>query len=252
MLMRKAALAGVYDLGRGRRGPGRTQDQHAASMVGRLRRRGDRQTRRDVHRRRRQVGADLDRRPHRQHARQAARRRRRRQRAARRAAQGPGNRRMERDRHDRQSRRARHGRRLGQGRRSRAAAGDEADRRLGRGADEHPPHQLALGLDRGDGEGGHQGSAEELGRVQRRLRQGGRRRHHLRSPFQRRLDRRDRVRSRRLRARHRPVPQGLRRGRHRRDALGRNGQGVRAVPPDDRPNIWIPASQAATTTPRPL
>ncbi len=64
----------------------------------RQRRRGDRQARRDVHRRGRQVGADLDRRSHRQHAGQAARRRRRRQRAARRAAQGPGNRRVERHR----------------------------------------------------------------------------------------------------------------------------------------------------------
>ena len=35
--------------------------------------------------------------------------------------------------------------RLGQGRRARASAGDEAGRPLGRGADEHPPHQLALG-----------------------------------------------------------------------------------------------------------
>ncbi len=133
--------------GDGRRGLCRTQDQHAASMVGRLRRGGDRQARRDVHGRGRQVGADLDRRPHRQHARQAARRRRRRQRAAGRAAQGSGNRRMERDRHDRQPRRARQGGRLGQGRRARTAARDEADRRLGRGADEHPPHQLAVGLD---------------------------------------------------------------------------------------------------------
>ena len=151
-----------------------------------LRRGGDRQARRDVHRRRRQVGADLDRRPHRQHARQAARRRRRRQRAARRPAQGPGNRRVERDRQDRQSRRPRHEGRLGQGRRARTAAGDEADRRLGRGADEHPSHQLDLGLDQGDGAGRHQGAAEDLGRVQRRLRQGGRRPSHLPRPFQRR------------------------------------------------------------------
>ena len=66
------------------------------------------------------------------------------------------------------------GGRLGQGRRARTLAGDEADRPLGRGADEYPPHQLDLGLDQGDGAGGHQGTAQDLGRIQRRLRQGGR------------------------------------------------------------------------------
>ena len=34
---------------------------------------------------------------------------------------------------------------LGQGRRARAPAGDEAEGQLGRRADEHPPHQLAVG-----------------------------------------------------------------------------------------------------------
>ena len=100
-------------------------------------------------------------------------------------------------------------------------------RPLGRRADEHPPHQLDLGLDQGDGAGRHQGVAEDLGRVQRRLRQGGRRQAHLPRAFQPGLDRRDDVRGRRLRAEHRPVPQGLRRGRHRGDALARHGQGVR-------------------------
>ena len=74
----------------------------------------------------------------------------------------------------------------------RAAAGDEADRPLGRGADEHPSHQLDLGFDQGDGEGGHHVAAEDLGRVQRRLRQGGRRQDHLPRAFQPGLDRRDR------------------------------------------------------------
>ena len=193
-----------------------------------LRRGGDRQARRDVHRRRRQMGTDLDRRPYRQHAGEIARRRRRRQRAARRAAQGSGNRRVERDRHDRQPRRPRQQGRLGQGRRARAPAGDEAERPLGRRADEHPPHQLDLGLDQGDGAGGNQGVAEDLGRIQRRLRQGGRGPSHLPRPFQSGLDRRDDVRGGRLRAEHRPVPQGLRRGRHQGDALARHGQGVRS------------------------
>ena len=139
---------------------------------------------------------------------------------------------MERDRHDRQSRRPRQQGGLGQGRRARALAGDEADRPLGRRADEHPSHQLDLGLDQGDGAGGHQGAAEDLGRIQRRLRQGGRREAHLPRPFQPGLDRRDDVRSGRLRPEHRSLPQGLRRRRHQGDALARNGQGVRADAPD--------------------
>ena len=44
------------------------------------------------------------------------------------------------------------------------------------------------GFDEGDGEGRHQGAAEDLGRIQRRLRQGGRRPSHLHRPQQRRLD----------------------------------------------------------------
>ena len=92
--------------------------------------------------------------------------------------------------------------RLGQGRRARTAAGDEADRQLGRGADEHPSHQLDLGLDQGHGAGRNQGVAEDLGRVQRRLRQGGRRPSHLPRPFQRGLDRCDDLRGRRLRQDH--------------------------------------------------
>ena len=116
----------------------------------------------------------------------------RRQRAARRAAQGPGDRRVERDRQDRQPRRSRHQGRLGQGGGARASAGDEADRPLGRRADEHPPHQLDLGLHQGDGAGRHQGAAEDLGRVQRRLRQGGRRASDLPRAFQPGLDRRRR------------------------------------------------------------
>ena len=48
----------------------------------------------------------------------------------------------------RQSRRARRRRGLGQGRRARAPAGDEADGLVGRGADEHPPHQLDCGRTR--------------------------------------------------------------------------------------------------------
>ena len=38
---------------------------------------------------------------------------------------------------------------LGQGRRARASAGDEAEGQLGRRADEHPPHQLAVGEQEG-------------------------------------------------------------------------------------------------------
>ena len=229
MVTIKAALTGARVLRAGDdRGACRTQDKHAPSMVRGLRRGGDRQARRDVHRRRRKMGADLDRRPYRQHAGQAARRRRRRQRAARRAAQGAGNRRVERDRHDRQPRRPRQQGRLGQGRRARTPAGDEADRPLGRRAHEYPPHQLDLGLDQGDGAGGNQGAAEDLGRIQRRLRQGGRGPSHLPRPFQPGLDRRDDVRGGRLRAGHRPLPQGLRRGRHGGDALAGHGQGVRA------------------------
>ena len=75
--------------------------------------------------------------------------------------------------------------------------------------------------------GGHHLDAEDLGRVQRRLRQGGRRQADLPRAFQPGLDRRDDVRSRRLRTEHRSLPQGLRRRRHERDALARNGQGVR-------------------------
>ena len=108
---------------------------------------------------------------------------------------------------------------LGQGRRARTSAGDEADRPLGRRADEHPPHQLDLGLDQGDGAGGNQGAAEDLGRIQRRLRQGGRGPSHLPRPFQPGLDRRDDVRGGRLRNGREPVQEGLRRGRHRGDAL---------------------------------
>ena len=81
-------------------------------------------------------------------------------------------------------------------------------------------------------EAGHHRAAEDLGGVQRRLRQGGRGASHLPRPFQPGLDRRDDVRGRRLRPEHRPVPQGVRRGRHRCDALARHGQGVRAVAPD--------------------
>ena len=90
---------------------------------------------------------------------------------------------------------------LGEGRGARIAAGDEADRQMGRRADEHPPHQLDLGIDQGHAEGRHHRIAEDLGRVQRRLRQGGRREADLPRPFQRRLDRRDDLRSRRSTAR---------------------------------------------------
>ena len=50
---------------------------------------------------------------------------------------------------------------------------------------------------------------------------------------------------------HRPLPQGVRRGRHRGDALARNGQGVRAVPPDGVEIHGSRRSPAATTTARP-
>ena len=209
----------------------RTQDQHAAPVVGRLRRRRHRQARRHVHRSRRKVGADFDRRPYRQYAGQTARRRGRRRRASRRPAQGAGDRGMERNRHDRQSRRPRQQGRLGQGRCARTAAGDEADRRLGRGADEHPPHQLDLGFVEGHGEGRHHIVAEDLGRIQRRLRQGRRREAHLPRPFQRGLDGCDDLRGRPLRNGPRPLQEGLRRRRHDGDALSRDGQGARAIPP---------------------
>ena len=58
---------------------------------------------------------------------------------------------------------------LGQGRRARTAPGHEAGGSLGRRADEYPPHQLDLGLDQGDGSGGNQDDAEDLGGIQRRL-----------------------------------------------------------------------------------
>ena len=78
---------------------------------------------------------------------------------------------------------------------------------------------------------GNQDAAEDLGRIQRRLRQGGRRPPHLSRPFQSGLDRRDNVRSRRLRPGYRSLPQGFRPRRHRSDALPRNGQCVQADAP---------------------
>ena len=56
--------------------------------------------------------------------------------------------------------------------------------------------------------------------------------------FDRRLDRRDHLRGRRLRPGHRSLPQGLRRGRRRRAAQPGHGQGLRAVAPDGRPSTW--------------
>ncbi len=108
---------------------------------------------------------------------------------------------------------------MGQGRRARPFAGDEADRPLGRGADEYSPHQLDLGLDQGDGAGGNLVAAEDLGGIQRRLRQGGRGASHLHLPFQPGLDRRHDVRGDGLRNGPEPFQESLRRGRHRSDVL---------------------------------
>ena len=109
--------------------------------------------------------------------------------------------------------------RLGRRRRPRAAAGDEAGRQVGRGADEHPPHQLDLGQQGRDGSGRRDRAAQDLGRLQRRLRQGRCGRQDLpRAPL-RRLVRRHHLRGRRLRPGPRPLQEGLRRRRRRRAAL---------------------------------
>ena len=62
------------------------------------------------------------------------------------------------------------------------------DGALGRRADEHPPHQLAVGEQERARRRRHHRAAEDLGGVQCRLRQGRRRRQHLHRPSQRRLD----------------------------------------------------------------
>ena len=67
---------------------------------------------------------------------------------------------------------------------------------------------------------------EDLGRVQRRLREGGRRRQDLPRAHERRLDRRHHLREHRLRPGHRPLPRRLRRRRPRGAALRGHGQGA--------------------------
>ena len=66
---------------------------------------------------------------------------------------------------------------------------------------------------------GNQGLAEDLGGIQRRLRQGGRGASHLHLPFQSGLDRRHDVRGHRLRNGRGSLQESLCRGRHRGDAL---------------------------------
>ena len=72
----------------------------------------------------------------------------------------------------------------------------------------------------------------------------------LHRPPQRRLDRRHALRSDRLRPGHRPLSQGLRRGRPRCAAQRGHGQGLRPAAPDGRRSTWTRRSPAATTTPR--
>jgi len=91
-----------------------------------------------------------------------------------------------------------------------------------------------LGLDPGDGSGRRRRAPDDMGRVQRGLRQGGRDRQDLSVSHERRLDRRDDFRGRGLRHGHRPLPQGLHGGRSRSDAEPRDDRGVRADAPDGR------------------
>ena len=142
--------------------------------------------------------------------------------------EGPEDRRMERDGHDRQSRRACQQGGMGQGRRTRASAGDEADRRLGRRA---PMNIHRINWIWGSTK------AMEQRRRSNRCRRPGRNSTPTATKQSPRtlsvqpisipgLDRRHDVRSGRLPAGYRSLPQGLRRRRHQRDALARNGQGV--------------------------
>ena len=78
----------------------------------------------------------------------------------------------------------------------------------------------------------HHRAAEDLGRVQRRLREDRRDRQDLHGASQRRLERRHALRSDRLRPGHRPLPQGVRRGRPRCAAQRGHDQGLRRAPPD--------------------
>jgi len=222
----------------GRRGSSRAQDQYAPSMGQRFGRRRHRQARRNVHRR----GGKWEQTSIAGHTANTLAKcaptsspAMRRPPCSSRARKSPNGTRRARPR----SRRPGQGRGLGESRRARTAARDEATGKwVAAPMNIHRINWIWARTRAWPSR--HHRIAEDLGRVQRGLRQGGRGQGHLPCPFQPGLDRRHDLRSGRLRPEYRPLPQGFRRRRHDAPAQPGDDQGVRAISPDDL-QIYDPA-----------